>query len=88
MSKAKPEGESMANELIRVVTTCRVKSLGEGPDWDQISNDMGEYLVGTVMKNADLVLFDDEFLAQTHVHVSTQQSNCDHCIAHGMDEKR
>ena len=78
----------MANELVRVVVTARVKSLGEGPDWDQISNDMGEYFVGTVLKNADLQLFNDEFLSAAHVHVSTQQSNCDFCIAHGMDEKR
>lgn len=77
----------MADELVRVVVTARVKSLGEGPDWDQISNDMGEYFVGTVLKNAEMPLFDDEFLSQTHVHVSSRNSNCDYCIAHGMDEK-
>lgn len=78
----------MANELIRVVTTVRVRSAENSPDWDQISDDMGEYLVGTVLKNADLIPVSEEFLSNTHVHVSSRQSNCDQCIMHAMDEKR
>lgn len=77
----------MANELVRVVTTVRVKTLGDGVDFDQISEDMGDYLVGTVLKNADLAPVSEEFLSATHVHVSTRQSNCDYCVAHAMDEK-
>lgn len=78
----------MANELIRVVTTVRVRSAENSPDWDQISDDMGEYLVGTVLKNADLIPVSEEFLSKTHVHVSSRQSNCDQCIVHAMDEQR
>lgn len=76
----------MANELIRVVTTIRVKDVGPDADFEQVANDVGEYLVGTAVHNGGMSPYDDQFMAKTHVHVSTDSKNCDQCIEHAMDE--
>lgn len=77
----------MAMELVRVVATVRVKSLEGEPDFDQLSADVGEYLSGTAILNIGLHPVDDQFMSHTHVHVSTESSNCNTCIAHAMDEQ-
>ena len=77
----------MAHELVRVVATVRVKSLEGEPDFDQLSNDIGDYLSGTAILNIGLSPVDDQFMSHTHDHVSTDRSNCDTCIAHAMDEQ-
>lgn len=76
----------MANELIRVVATIRVKNVEDEKNLEQCAVDVGEYLVGTAALNAGMSPVDDQFAAKTHVHVSTDSRNCDYCIEHSMDE--
>lgn len=76
----------MANELLRVVATVRVKSLGDGFDADQLAEDVSEYYHSTALKNAGLNPVNNDHVAQVHVHISTDTNNCESCMRHAMDE--
>lgn len=79
----------MAEILVRLVTTVKVDDHAwEMADQQAVQTAVGQFVFGVAMPNANCECAADwGVVCIAHHHYSDEQSNCEFCIEHAMDEE-